>query len=47
MKFIKNFKELYEDTICKYGEPVNVYQLGYYPIIIVEYDDFKIRLIVS
>lgn len=47
MTFIKDFKEFYDDTICKYGEPVKVYQLGHYPIIILEYDDFKIRLIVS
>lgn len=43
MKFVCNFKEVFDDTLEKYGTPIKIYPYYHFGWIL-EYEDFKIIL---
>ena len=44
LRFVRNFQEVLDDTVHEYGKPNKIYQYNCFPCVILEYDDFKIRL---
>ena len=46
MRFVRNFQEVLDDTVHEYGKPNKIYQYNRFPCVILEYDNFKIRLCV-